>query len=598
LNVPGLPSELYNRCRSVFLQCGEFDSDASLRAVFVTAELRPFRDGLRQAGSKGERVDACLDYLLPKRLRDGRPALPLFIEALRARYQPGDALRGELARLNEAVKSVFGPPFPEGEPDGDDSGSTNDVVKALLAEGNKLIEEGRLEEAVKLLKAARSNFPENESIKELFLKALYSKGVRAYVRDDNLYQAKYAFQEIVDLDPFYGDAARLLDEVQRRLEQLSPFARLSDQVLMRLRDPVWQGIGAVVGILACMLALLAVPPIQSLLWPAKAVTPSASTPILTPAPTLTPTSTLTPSSTPTPSATPTPTLTPTPTCSYQADTVTDTLALLIQAEGEALEKQDMTIVETIFAGDAVIHDAVTGKLWCDPLTRYTSFFAEVDSVAVERFGIQPVGPGILEDAAWFTSGNTTTLGIPPTTYTNGPGSDHWTFRKDDQGCWVITAFTFNASHIPFPPPLPARPPSNCFCQSATDEAALCCLIQAEAKAANQGDLNIVEQIFAPNATLLRGDTGESWEDPLAYFAPTYASLVFTDAVHFDMHIIRMTEQDAWLTSGSSGVYAAPGETPHLYDNENPSEHWSFAKNEGGCWVITDYEFNASHIPFP
>jgi hypothetical protein len=36
------------------------------------------------------------------------------------------------------------------------------------------------------------------------------------------------------------------------------------------------------------------------------------------------------------------------------------------------------------------------------------------------------------------------------TYDNPPGSDHWTFVKDAQGCWVIFAFEFNAAHVPFP----------------------------------------------------------------------------------------------------------------------------------------------------
>lgn len=106
--MQGLSNELYNRCRTTLLKCSEFDSDASLRAVFVTDELYPFRDRLPATGNKSERVDKCLDFLLPKRLSDGWPVLPLFLAALRDRYQEGDALRDELGALAEAVQSSQG----------------------------------------------------------------------------------------------------------------------------------------------------------------------------------------------------------------------------------------------------------------------------------------------------------------------------------------------------------------------------------------------------------------------------------------------------------------------------------------------------------
>jgi 3',5'-cyclic AMP phosphodiesterase CpdA len=112
--MPELPSELHQRCRSTFLKCSEFNRDASLRAVFVTAELRPFQHGLPEAASKKDRVAQCLDFLLPKRLSDGRPLLPLFLTALRNKYEPGDALRDELETLFQDVQSVLNssnPPF-------------------------------------------------------------------------------------------------------------------------------------------------------------------------------------------------------------------------------------------------------------------------------------------------------------------------------------------------------------------------------------------------------------------------------------------------------------------------------------------------------
>ena len=97
--MAGLSSELYRRCRGVFMQCPEFDSNASLRSLFVTEELAPFANGLPEAGSKASRVDAALAYLIEKRLRDGRGALLLFVTVLRDRYDASDALWSELDTL-------------------------------------------------------------------------------------------------------------------------------------------------------------------------------------------------------------------------------------------------------------------------------------------------------------------------------------------------------------------------------------------------------------------------------------------------------------------------------------------------------------------
>jgi hypothetical protein len=99
--MTGLPSEIYRRCRSVFLKCSEFNNDTALLAVFVTDELRPFQHGLPEATNKKDRVGQCLDFLLHKRLSDGRPVLPLFLTTLRNKYEPGDALRDDLDALAE-----------------------------------------------------------------------------------------------------------------------------------------------------------------------------------------------------------------------------------------------------------------------------------------------------------------------------------------------------------------------------------------------------------------------------------------------------------------------------------------------------------------
>jgi hypothetical protein len=139
---------------------------------------------------------------------------------------------------------------------------------------------------------------------------------------------------------------------------------------------------------------------------------------------------------------------------------------------------------------------------------------------------------------------------------------------------------------------------SCVCQSATDDDTLRCLIHTESEAANNDDLGLITRIFAPDATIFRGDTRKEWYSPTAYYSPTFAILDFTEARHFDIRQMVIKARSARYTSGSSGYYAEPGATPTPYYNDDPSEHWIFGKDDQGCWVIMRLEFNASHIDFP
>jgi len=99
-----LSQELYNRCRNTLLKCSEFDSNDSIRAVFVTVQLRPFQSRLPEAASKTERVDSFLAFVLDKRFRDARSVFLIFLEALRERYPEEDALFNEIEILRLEVE--------------------------------------------------------------------------------------------------------------------------------------------------------------------------------------------------------------------------------------------------------------------------------------------------------------------------------------------------------------------------------------------------------------------------------------------------------------------------------------------------------------
>ena len=108
-----LTPELYERCRRTLLDCSELEDHASLQAVFVTSELRPFHPHLPQANNKSERVAQVLAYLVKKQLQDGRTILPLFFQALTLRYDSADAQHhhlNDLAQLTQIALSAAANP--------------------------------------------------------------------------------------------------------------------------------------------------------------------------------------------------------------------------------------------------------------------------------------------------------------------------------------------------------------------------------------------------------------------------------------------------------------------------------------------------------
>ena len=155
-------------------------------------------------------------------------------------------------------------------------------------------------------------------------------------------------------------------------------------------------------------------------------------------------------------------------------------------------------------------------------------------------------------------------------------------------------------HTPMPTltPTVAATPLACVCESDTLDDTLRCLIHTEAQAITNADLPLIDQIFASNAVIVRGDTGEVWHDAVTYYKPMFRDLDFSAAQHFDIRQIEVRDQTAYYTSGSSGSYSDADGTPVTYHNDSPSNHWVFERDDDGCWVITQFAFNAAHLDFP
>lgn len=132
--MPRISTTLYKRCHDTLLKCSEFDRDDSVRAMFVTSDLYPFRSGLPGANNKIGRVTAVLEYLLEQESDTVPPVLTLFLRALSCHYQPGNALLNELEERAREVEEELGSVASPEPPHTLLYAATPDVTVTLLTE--------------------------------------------------------------------------------------------------------------------------------------------------------------------------------------------------------------------------------------------------------------------------------------------------------------------------------------------------------------------------------------------------------------------------------------------------------------------------------
>jgi|GEM_PF-1314720 len=105
--MTGLSPELSRRLRDTLSRCGPFDSDRSLRAAFVDARIRPWRDLISDnTPSRATRVDALIEALIEQANDAGDPALALFLDVLADRTSSGDACKQQLDRLAAELRQL------------------------------------------------------------------------------------------------------------------------------------------------------------------------------------------------------------------------------------------------------------------------------------------------------------------------------------------------------------------------------------------------------------------------------------------------------------------------------------------------------------
>ncbi|MEK7719496.1 MAG: hypothetical protein AAB347_07785, partial [Bacteroidota bacterium] len=104
--MASLPRDTYLRCRKTLLRCPEFRSHASLKAIFVTEELKPFINKIRSADSSEQLVDLFLEDSL-EYVNGDIPLLALLLVLLCKRHLAASPLHHDLSDCLSEVKAAL-----------------------------------------------------------------------------------------------------------------------------------------------------------------------------------------------------------------------------------------------------------------------------------------------------------------------------------------------------------------------------------------------------------------------------------------------------------------------------------------------------------
>lgn len=109
----GIPPLLYSRLRAALQTCGAFDSDVTLRAIFVDARLMPWQNQIPEADSVFARIERTIAFLFAHTADASghqENALVLLLYVLSERTDYGDANQRRLFELAEELAELTSTP--------------------------------------------------------------------------------------------------------------------------------------------------------------------------------------------------------------------------------------------------------------------------------------------------------------------------------------------------------------------------------------------------------------------------------------------------------------------------------------------------------
>lgn len=101
--MSAIPAEILSRLYRTLLNCGPFNTDDMLRAVFSDARLNAWYQHLPQAHNPDERIRLTVDFLRDRYNATQENALVLFLRVLSEQTSPNDACHQTLAQLADEL---------------------------------------------------------------------------------------------------------------------------------------------------------------------------------------------------------------------------------------------------------------------------------------------------------------------------------------------------------------------------------------------------------------------------------------------------------------------------------------------------------------
>lgn len=159
----------------------------------------------------------------------------------------------------------------------------------------------------------------------------------------------------------------------------------------------------------------------------------------------------------------------------------------------------------------------------------------------------------------------------------------------------ITETPYTAETLmPIPP---ATLPSTCFVQEETALETFSKMLQIEAQALIEGDVESFMRLHAKNVEVIDFDSGKEY-DIRKWLEVNIVSQQWLQLEHYDIQIVRIVENKAWVINSARGTFIDTNTGQQLNLDMKGADHRIFTKDEHGCWIVTYLEVNADARPFP
>jgi hypothetical protein len=119
---------------------------------------------------------------------------------------------------------------------------------------------------------------------------------------------------------------------------------------------------------------------------------------------------------------------------------------------------------------------------------------------------------------------------------------------------------------------------------------LVALTEQEGSAVVNEDMDVIRNIYTPDAIVTRANTGESWA-VYSFYSIKFATEDHCTNSHGHYDVISFTPDEVTMTTSSQGTWGLQGQGCTLsFSNPAGSDQWTFEKI-GGEWKIVNFEFN-------